>query len=55
MMDYNVLPMQGGAASLGEAAQRWKQLHVTEGIVLTTPDGSKTYRLSINKRIGDRS
>ncbi|MDF2658304.1 MAG: mannuronan C-5-epimerase, multi-domain protein [Paenibacillus sp.] len=48
VLSANVLPMQDGTASLGEAAQRWKQLHVTEGIVMMTPDGSKTYRLSLN-------
>ncbi|RKN85515.1 glycosyl hydrolase family 28-related protein [Paenibacillus ginsengarvi] len=43
-----VHPKTDKGASLGGAAKRWSRVHVADGIAMTTPDGTKTYKLYVD-------
>ena len=43
-----IKPGADGTQNLGTTALRWNDVYVKSGIVLTTPDGTKAYRLAID-------
>jgi hypothetical protein len=43
-----VHPKTDKGASLGGAAKRWANVHVSDGLVMTTPDGTKTYKVYVD-------
>ncbi|TNJ58676.1 hypothetical protein FE784_37985 [Paenibacillus hemerocallicola] len=43
-----VYPKTDKGASLGGAAKRWANVHVSDGLVMTTPDGTKTYKVYVD-------
>ncbi|MEF3302105.1 hypothetical protein [Paenibacillus sp. GYB003] len=44
----SVVPKSDNAADLGAANKRWANVHVADGIVMTTPDGTVKYKISID-------
>jgi hypothetical protein len=49
-LDFNghFFPVVDGTQNLGGLASRWQQAYVKNGIIVTTPDGTKNYRIAVD-------
>ncbi|WP_202916233.1 glycosyl hydrolase family 28-related protein [Paenibacillus mesophilus] len=43
-----VNPKSDKGGSLGGSAKRWTNVHVSDGVVMSTPDGTKTYKVYVD-------
>ncbi|CAG7610586.1 hypothetical protein PAESOLCIP111_01259 [Paenibacillus solanacearum] len=41
-------PKTDKGASLGTSAQRWSNVHVADGVIMTTPDGTQKYKVYVD-------
>lgn len=46
-----IVPKTDNAADLGAAGKRWSNIHVADGIVMTTPGGTGTYKVYVDNSV----